>query len=102
VGSDIEHSHPEARDDIIKWGKWVIDEIGACGFRFDAVKVSSFAFPLCILPTSLSYSDSKISLSLRHVIQLTLLPIHSGENSILTGTSLQTLLRRSVMKRQNL
>jgi hypothetical protein len=39
VGADIEHSHPEARNDIIKWGKWVINETGACGFRFDAVKV---------------------------------------------------------------
>jgi hypothetical protein len=42
VGADIEHSHPEASGDLIKWGKWVIDEIGACGFRFDAVKVLAF------------------------------------------------------------
>jgi hypothetical protein len=50
VGADIDHSHPEARADLIKWGKWVIDEIGAAGFRFDAVKVRypfspSSAFP---------------------------------------------------------
>lgn len=39
VGADIDHSHPEAREDIIKWGKWIIEEVGASGFRFDAVKV---------------------------------------------------------------
>lgn len=40
VGADIDHSHPEARDDLLAWGKWVVDEIGAAGFRFDAIKVS--------------------------------------------------------------
>ncbi|KZT62429.1 glycoside hydrolase family 13 protein [Calocera cornea HHB12733] len=38
MGADIDHEHPEARADIIKWGKWIIDEIGAAGFRFDAIK----------------------------------------------------------------
>jgi len=38
MGADIHHSHPDARNDIIKWGKWIIDEVDACGFRFDAVK----------------------------------------------------------------
>ena len=45
MGADIDHSHPEARADLIKWGKWIIDEIGAAGFRFDAVKVRYPAFP---------------------------------------------------------
>lgn len=46
VGADIDHSHPEARDDVIKWGKWIIEEVGATGFRFDAVKVCPpFASP---------------------------------------------------------
>jgi alpha-amylase len=44
VGADIEHSHPEARNDLVKWGKWIIDEVDACGFRFDAVKVHSRSF----------------------------------------------------------
>ncbi|ESK92575.1 glucan -alpha-maltohexaosidase precursor [Moniliophthora roreri MCA 2997] len=38
MGADIDHSHPKAREDIINWGKWIINEIGAAGFRFDAVK----------------------------------------------------------------
>jgi len=38
VGADIDHKHPEAREDIIQWGKWVLKELGAAGFRFDAVK----------------------------------------------------------------
>ncbi|CAE6402173.1 unnamed protein product [Rhizoctonia solani] len=38
MGADIDHRHPEARDDLLAWGKWVIDEIGAAGFRFDAIK----------------------------------------------------------------
>jgi alpha-amylase len=39
VGADVQHSHPEVRNDLVKWGKWIIDEIDVCGFRFDAVKV---------------------------------------------------------------
>ncbi|EEB93016.1 hypothetical protein MPER_08387, partial [Moniliophthora perniciosa FA553] len=42
MGADIDHSHPEAREDVINWGKWIINEIGAAGFRFDAVKVAHF------------------------------------------------------------
>ncbi|KAK7047862.1 hypothetical protein VNI00_006190 [Paramarasmius palmivorus] len=38
MGADIDHSHPEAHEDVINWGKWIINEIGAAGFRFDAVK----------------------------------------------------------------
>ncbi|CAE6419588.1 unnamed protein product, partial [Rhizoctonia solani] len=38
MGADIDHRHPEARDDLLAWGKWIIDEIGAAGFRFDAIK----------------------------------------------------------------
>ncbi|KAG9102539.1 hypothetical protein FRC06_001813 [Ceratobasidium sp. 370] len=38
MGADIDHRHPEVKDDLLAWGKWVIDEIGAAGFRFDAIK----------------------------------------------------------------
>lgn len=40
MGADIDHSHPEASDDILAWGSWVISELhpGVAGFRFDAVK----------------------------------------------------------------
>lgn len=38
MGCDIDHAHPDARADIIKWGEWVIKESGCDGFRFDAIK----------------------------------------------------------------
>jgi len=38
MGADIDHRHPEVMEDMIKWGKWIVDEIGAAGFRFDAIK----------------------------------------------------------------
>ncbi|KZW03954.1 putative alpha-amylase [Exidia glandulosa HHB12029] len=39
MGADIDYSHPEARDDTIEWGKWIMDSFeGVAGFRFDAVK----------------------------------------------------------------
>lgn len=42
--SDIDHDHPEVRDDMFKWGEWVLRETGAYGFRFDAVKHISREF----------------------------------------------------------
>lgn len=36
--ADIDHDHPEVADDLKKWGEWVLNETGAYGFRFDAVK----------------------------------------------------------------
>ncbi|KAJ7858203.1 alpha-amylase [Mycena leptocephala] len=38
MGADIDHDHPEVRADLINWGKWVTEELGTAGFRFDAVK----------------------------------------------------------------
>ncbi|KAH8827374.1 putative alpha-amylase [Flagelloscypha sp. PMI_526] len=38
MGADLDHKHPEVREDVIEWGKWIIKETGAAGFRFDAVK----------------------------------------------------------------
>jgi alpha-amylase len=40
VGADVDATTPEVQDDLFDWGAWVIDNIGATGFRFDAVKVS--------------------------------------------------------------
>ncbi|KAF8917380.1 putative alpha-amylase [Mucidula mucida] len=44
MGADIDYNHPEAREDVLNWGKWVIKETGASGFRFDAVKHIDSAF----------------------------------------------------------
>ncbi|KPV71753.1 glycoside hydrolase family 13 protein [Rhodotorula graminis WP1] len=38
MGSDIDHSHPAVREDLINWGVWIMKETGAAGFRFDAIK----------------------------------------------------------------
>lgn len=58
VGADIDHSHPEARDDVIKWGKWIIEEVGATGFRFDAVKVCLpfTSTPLLVIGVQTTYN----------------------------------------------
>ncbi|GAA5976089.1 hypothetical protein JCM11641_003278 [Rhodosporidiobolus odoratus] len=36
--ADVDHSVPAVHDDVIKWGKWLLDTTGAAGFRLDAVK----------------------------------------------------------------
>jgi alpha-amylase len=36
--ADLDYSHPEVRYDVLKWGKWLGDQIPIKGIRFDAVK----------------------------------------------------------------
>jgi len=31
-------SHPDVQKDLLSWGEWVLKEVGAQGFRFDAIK----------------------------------------------------------------
>ena len=38
MNADIDFSHPEVREEMIRWGKWVINELKIDGFRMDAVK----------------------------------------------------------------
>ncbi|KZT00780.1 glycoside hydrolase family 13 protein [Laetiporus sulphureus 93-53] len=38
LGVDIDHRHPEVRQDLLAWGKWVLETTGAVGFRLDAIK----------------------------------------------------------------
>lgn len=42
--SNIDHSHPEVRDDLMKWGEWMINDVGVDGFRLDAVQHYSWHF----------------------------------------------------------
>lgn len=35
---DIDHSHPDVREELYKWGEWILKETGAEGYRLDAVK----------------------------------------------------------------
>jgi alpha-amylase len=40
----LDHAHPEVRKDIMDWGVWIVKELDAAGFRFDAVK------HMCVIP----------------------------------------------------
>ncbi|KAJ7364056.1 glycoside hydrolase family 13 protein [Mycena albidolilacea] len=38
LGVDIDHRHPEAQQDLLNWGVWILETTGAVGFRLDAIK----------------------------------------------------------------
>lgn len=38
LGIDIDHRHPAVQEDLINWGKWILETSGAPGFRLDAIK----------------------------------------------------------------
>lgn len=36
--ADLDHRHPDVREDLFNWGEWCVKEFGIAGFRFDAIK----------------------------------------------------------------
>ncbi|TDM02521.1 alpha-amylase [Macrococcus carouselicus] len=36
--SNIDYRHPDVRNEMIEWGKWLIDELNIDGMRLDAIK----------------------------------------------------------------
>ncbi|NJK99652.1 MAG: alpha-amylase [Spirulinaceae cyanobacterium RM2_2_10] len=38
MGCDLDIDHPEVRGELKHWGRWLLDNIGADGFRLDAIK----------------------------------------------------------------
>ena len=44
MNMDIDHDHPEVREEIFKWTDWFIDETKVDGFRYDALKHISEEF----------------------------------------------------------
>lgn len=42
--ADLDHSHPEVRDDLFHWGAWITGELGLSGMRLDAAKHMSTKF----------------------------------------------------------
>lgn len=44
MNADIDHSHPEVREEIFKWVDWFMEETGVDGFRYDALKHISDEF----------------------------------------------------------
>jgi len=44
MGADVAVNNPEVREELIRWGKWYLEETGVDGFRLDAVKHLSAGF----------------------------------------------------------
>ena len=44
MNADIDHSHPEVKEEIFKWVDWFMEETGVDGFRYDALKHISDEF----------------------------------------------------------
>ncbi|EME86649.1 glycoside hydrolase family 13 protein, partial [Pseudocercospora fijiensis CIRAD86] len=42
--SNIYYAHPEVRQDVLRWGQWMIEETGVNGFRLDAAQHFSWSF----------------------------------------------------------
>ncbi|KAK5161197.1 hypothetical protein LTS14_000993 [Recurvomyces mirabilis] len=42
--SNIDHSHPEVKQDLMNWGRWMLESTGISGFRLDAVQHFSYNF----------------------------------------------------------
>ena len=40
----VDHRQPEVQRDLLSWGKWVLEETGAAGFRVDAMKHYDYKF----------------------------------------------------------
>lgn len=38
MGNDVDYQNPEVQQELIEWGKWIINDIGFDGFRLDAIK----------------------------------------------------------------
>ncbi len=38
MGSDLNVNHPEVRGELKHWGRWSLEQVGADGFRLDAIK----------------------------------------------------------------
>ncbi|CAE6478931.1 unnamed protein product, partial [Rhizoctonia solani] len=44
MGTDVDPTVPEVQEDLFDWGAWMIDTVGAAGYRFDAVKHIDYRF----------------------------------------------------------
>lgn len=42
--SNIDYTQQRIREDVIKWGEWMVNEVGVTGFRLDAVQHFSYNF----------------------------------------------------------
>lgn len=44
VYPQVDHRQPEVQSDLLAWGKWILEETGATGFRVDAMKHYDWKF----------------------------------------------------------
>ena len=44
MGANVDHSREDVRDELVRWGTWLLDTTGARGVRIDAAKHISHAF----------------------------------------------------------
>ncbi|KAI5252597.1 glucan 1,4-alpha-maltohexaosidase precursor [Aureobasidium subglaciale] len=42
--SDIDYTNPEVKEDVQRWGQWMVSDVGVDGFRLDAVPHFSWNF----------------------------------------------------------
>ncbi|KAK0906022.1 hypothetical protein LTR57_018008 [Friedmanniomyces endolithicus] len=42
--ANVDYQHPEVRQDVLKWGDWMVQSTGVDGFRLDAVQHFSYNF----------------------------------------------------------
>ncbi|KKI93491.1 alpha-amylase [Bacillus sp. SA1-12] len=42
--ADIDYNHPEVRNEMIQWGKWLVDTLQCDGYRLDAIKHINYEF----------------------------------------------------------
>ncbi|KAF9267758.1 glycoside hydrolase family 13 protein, partial [Marasmius fiardii PR-910] len=60
LGIDINHRHPEVREDLLRWGQWVIQTTGAIGFRLDAIKHIDWDFLLDFLRSTKQATNPRL------------------------------------------
>jgi alpha-amylase len=44
MGADLDFNHPEVRDELKRWGRWIVSHTHIDGFRIDAVKHIQYEF----------------------------------------------------------
>lgn len=44
IFSNLYYGHPEVRQDVLRWGQWMVEDVGIHGFRLDAVQHFSWNF----------------------------------------------------------
>lgn len=60
MGCDVDVNNPEVTDELLRWGKWVLDSFGFDGFRMDAVKHIDYPFTHMFLDKMREYAGKNL------------------------------------------